>query len=272
MRRAQETNVLNLSTDAMLAAADELHAADPGNHPFVIGAIQAGGNIRADIDRTAVTGDLTFADLFRVLPLGKDPETGETGYPLVQVQTLQVVIKLAFELGVSVGLQRDSEFLVPGGMKIEYDLTRPAMDFTDMLNGQIGRITKITVRAPGDDLDNPTSVIYDMSRGAGLEWTGSFAARVPLVTSYYIASFAASIGAPLYDNAGNPRDITTRDGFLALVMQRADDSHILEWEAFIQYIHDQSAANASPGYLPDRYDESKPVGALPRRMICTHGC
>jgi hypothetical protein len=67
--RAQtETNMLNLSTDAMLATARG------ARRPTLV-AVQASGNVRDDIV-VGKTGVLSYADLYRIFPLGENPLDG----------------------------------------------------------------------------------------------------------------------------------------------------------------------------------------------------
>lgn len=260
-----ETNAINLSTDAMLDVAET----EVG--PTLV-AVQAAGSVRASIF-AGQTGDLSVADLFRVLPLGDDPLEDSAGYPLSRFSILAIELKAAFELSVSQGLIDSSFFLVGSGIQIEYDPTRdPQVLGADLLNDaldpQNGRILRILVDTDhSDGVDNPTEALFDIDR-TGAEWDSALGGALtlhPVVTSAYVASFAELAGVTLKDAVGSPVELSET------ILQRADGSTIKEYEAFMSYIVAECAANG--GQMPDRYDAQTSEGSTPRRLICVgSGC
>ena len=256
-RRSEETNILNLSTDSMLAAAREF-----GGETLI--SVNASGSVRNNIKK-GKTGKLTLADLYGIFPLGLNPLDGSIGYPLCRFYLFKVEIKGAFELAVSQGIIADALFLSPGGLRVEFDMSRPAanLDPIALLDPQNGRVTKITLDTTDDGVENPTVVFFDLTV-ANDEWLGGPAdVLFPVVTSLYVASFAESAGVTLKDAGGGELSLTEA------ILERPDGTDVKEFEAFISYVRDQAAANG--GKLPARYNEAVAAGATPRRMICTAG-
>ncbi len=256
--RAQvETNILNLSTDAMLAAAQEAG-------PTLV-AVQASGQVRDDIV-VGDTGVLTYADLYRIFPLGENPEDGSPGYPLTRFYIYTVELKAAFEVGASRGYIEDSLYLSGAGLKVEYDTSRDPQVVTSMaaaLDPQNGRVTRILLdEDPTDGVENYTIALFDIDRAD--EWDSEYGGAldlVPVVTSLYIASFAATAGVTLKDMSG--AELSLEDA----ILRRPDESAVKDYEAFITYV--RAICNDNGGLLPSRYDETSEEGAIPRRMICS---
>ena len=71
-------------------------------------AIQASGNVHADVLRSVAGGKLTFGDLFRVFPLGENSQDDSIGNPLVRAYIWTAELKGAMELSVSTGFVRKS--------------------------------------------------------------------------------------------------------------------------------------------------------------------
>lgn len=258
-RAKVETNILNLSTDAMLAADQEL-----GGEALV--AVQASGQVRDDI-LVGDTGVLTYADLYRILPLGENPEDGTPGYPLTRFYIFTAELKAAFEVGAARGYVEDSLYLGAAGVKVEYDTSRDPQVLSSMaaaLDPQNGRVTRISLDTdPTDGVDDYSVVLFDIDREEG-EWDseyGGVLSLVPVVTSLYIASFASTAGVTLKDMNGDPISLTDA------IMRRPDESAVKDYESFISYVRAICAANG--GLLPSRYDETSEEGTVPRRMICT---
>jgi hypothetical protein len=252
-RPSAETEILDLSTDSMLAAANTFAG------PTQV-AVDASGSVRGDI-RKGKGGQMTFADLFRIFPLGVDPTDGSVGYPLCRFFIWKVEIKGAMEIAVARGLSEDAFFLSPAGLEVEYDTTRaPAVlsPVTALLNPQNGRVTKMTLDTDGDGV--PDRVIFDLA-AVGNEWQGSPTELFTTVTSHSVAEFAGSAGVTLKNSDGDA--ITIEES----ILKRPDGSNVKQYEAFIGYIASESAKNG--GKLPSRYDESTPAGHVPRRMLCT---
>ena len=257
-RARVETNMLNLSTDAMLTVAEELAG------PTVV-AVQASGNVRDDIV-VGQTGVLSYADLYRIFPLGENPLDGSPGYPLTRFYIYTVELKAAFEVGASRGYVEDSLYLGAAGVKVEYDTSRDPQDVSSQaaaLDPQNGRVTRILVDVDHEDgVEDYTVALFDIDR-KGAEWEselgGPFTLQ-PVVTSLYIASFASTAGVTLKNEDGD--DITLADA----ILRRPDESVVKDYEAFIGYVRQICADNG--GLLPERYDETAEGGETPRRMIC----
>ncbi|MFS0559921.1 5'-nucleotidase C-terminal domain-containing protein [Terribacillus sp. 179-K 1B1 HS] len=104
--RADETELGNLITDAMLAKAQE-------KMPEVSIAMQNGGGIRAAIDQ----GPITVGEVIAVLPFGNDPAV---------VQLSGDEIKQILEYSVHLAPAESGGFLQVSGMKFTYDSTKEA--------------------------------------------------------------------------------------------------------------------------------------------------
>ncbi|QGH33690.1 LPXTG cell wall anchor domain-containing protein [Gracilibacillus salitolerans] len=102
--RANETELGNLITDAMLTKAREIN-------PEVVIAMQNGGGIRATIEE----GPITVGEVIAVLPFGNDPVVAElTG----------AEIKEILEHSVREAPAESGGFLQVAGMKFNYDSTK----------------------------------------------------------------------------------------------------------------------------------------------------
>ncbi|MGM8212723.1 5'-nucleotidase C-terminal domain-containing protein [Virgibacillus sp. W0430] len=106
--RANETELGNLITDAMLEKARE-------KYPETVIAFQNGGGIRAPIDK----GPITTGEIISVLPFGNDP--------VVATLTGQE-IKDILEHSVRLAPAENGGFLHVSGMKFYYDSTREPGD------------------------------------------------------------------------------------------------------------------------------------------------
>jgi len=112
--RANETELGNLVTDAMLAKTQELY-------PDTVIAFQNGGGVRAPIDE----GPITVGEVIEVLPFGNNP---------VIVELSGQEIKDIFEISVGAnerpegGLEENGGFLQVSGMEFYYDSTRESGD------------------------------------------------------------------------------------------------------------------------------------------------
>lgn len=102
--RANETELGNLVTDAMLAKAKT-------KYPDVVIAMQNGGGIRAPIAK----GAITVGQVINVLPFGNDP---------IIVTLSGAEIKALLELSVRSAPKEDGGFLHVAGMKFKYDSTK----------------------------------------------------------------------------------------------------------------------------------------------------
>jgi 5'-nucleotidase/UDP-sugar diphosphatase len=110
----------DLVTDAYRGVVTALQPLDP---PAL--AIEANGQLRASIVE-GTTGEIWFADLFQVLPLGIGPDQ-IPGYPLVSYYLTARDIRSGLELGGVPELAGSDVFLQVSGIKLEYDETKPPL-------------------------------------------------------------------------------------------------------------------------------------------------
>jgi 5'-nucleotidase / UDP-sugar diphosphatase len=259
LRIKTETNMLNLSNDAKLAAAEEFGG------PTDL-AIEASGTVRDDI-LVGRDGIMSYADLYRVFPLGENPLNGSIGFPLSRFYLFSAEIKAAFEVGVDRGYIDDSIYLSGSGVRVEYDTNRDPqvlMSMLDALDPENGRITKITIDTDkSDTFDETDLVMFDLSRESPWDdGTGSSPLTLhSVVTSLYIASFADSAGITLKDAAGGMLDL------FDTILRRPDKTEVKDYEAFVRYV--LVLAQENKGFLPAKYDEDSEAGSIPRHMICT---
>ncbi len=258
-----ETNAMNLDADAMLAAA--LAEGQPGRV-----ALQASGPIRGDL-LAGETGAITFGDLYRVVPLGADPTANPLtdpnalpGFPLVRALIPTAALRGALEGTLQFSLLDGDFFVAPAGMVVRYDMSRAPYDQTATCGLPAPGLCPgwVTYMA----LDDGT-VLYDVSLPFPHfgRTVNPASHALPVVTTWYVASFASTFGVPLLDMTGQP---TTPTG---AIIRRGDGSAVKDHEALGSYVHGVCAANG--GFLPSRYDAATPAGTVPRRMIdCTGGC
>ncbi len=243
-----ETNVANLDTDAMLDSADALAGATQI-------ALQNRGAIRANL-RKGATGVLSLADVFAAVALGLDPTDGKPGYPLVRVLLVTAELRAALEMTLQAAMVDPDYQLLPSGLKLEYDPTRTPFDSANPAGP--GWITKLSLV----DRDGNETALFDASITATGGWVSDPYAARSVVTSYQVASFAASFGIHLLDpGTGNP--ITPTNA----VLRRADGSSVKDYQSLASYVRSVCAANG--GELPSRYDGNTAEGHVPRRVVCT---
>jgi hypothetical protein len=262
-----ETNAMNLDTDALLAAANEFHLGAP-----TLVAIQASGPIRGNLV-PGKTQDISFADLYHLVPLGGDPTVRNPaadpnalpGYPLVRANIPTAALRAALEQTLQTSLVGGAGdfFLGVSSLKVKYDTSRTPFDAAAGPRAP-GWITFMALETGGREF-----VLYEPANPA-FTANGGWAANpltmaTPVATTLYVASFAASFGVPLLDDTGTPRSP------LELVLRRSDGSAVKDYEALGRYVVAQCAANARhAGFLPSRYDATTQEGAIPRRMLnCT---
>ena len=169
--RANETELGNLVTDAMLAKTQELY-------PETVIAFQNGGGIRAPI----AEGPITVGEVIEVLPFGNNP---------VVVELSGQEIKDTFEISVGAderpegGLGENGGFLHVSGMEFYYDSTREKEDrivamFVEQ-DGQLNRIqldenylvTTNAFTAGGGDGLTPLKDAYEEGRvqdSGAIDW------------------------------------------------------------------------------------------------------
>ena len=254
-----ESNMLNLDTDALLAAANTFGGATQV-------ALQARGSMRANI-APGKTGVLSFADLYRAAPLGVDPTNGTPGYPLLRFGMVRAELRAALEGTLLKSLEDPDYFVSPSGLKVKYDRTRAMWNPADPAG--LGWITYMaTVDSAGAE-----TPFYDTSlSAAGWLSAGAPTGLVQVAATYQLGAFAASLGI-------TPRNPTTGAPVTDLVslMVRypcatAPCPSVKDHQALASYVYAISGAPAVP--LPSRYDAtsatSNPTtnGAIPRRMVC----
>jgi 5'-nucleotidase / UDP-sugar diphosphatase len=251
----RESPVSVLIADAELATADAVGPTDV--------SVIALGVVRSGINK-GKTDLLSFADVFRILPLGLSPADGSVGYPLTRFAIWPVELKAALELMAGYAYHSEDTstyYLVTGGMKVEYDTSRPEAVLSDpakLLDPNYGRITKITVATNHAMPDMFDKVVFELP-GGWVAPINNFGPNFTVVTSLYIASYAGVNGITL-KHPTTGATITLNEA----IMKRGDGTEMKEWESLASYIR----AFPSGGTLPTRYDPAMP-GNFPRRMICT---
>lgn len=233
-----------LSADAMLVAADAW-AKDNGNATTHL-ALESGGVIRSGLLK-GKTGTISAADAFAVVPLGNSKDDGSLGYPLVRAGLTLVEIRAVFEASLVQGAKDVQLDIMPAGMKCEYDLTKtPSFatePFSDKSKGLVRRIWLDTDHTDG--ITQFDKLILDLDTGVG-----AVTDTYTVVTSSYIAKFAADVGA-------NPQNLA--------VLKRADQSEIKQFEAFMGFL-----AAAPNGTVPAIYDAKGTTYV--QRFVCSAGC
>jgi 5'-nucleotidase/UDP-sugar diphosphatase len=142
----KEAPVGNLVTDAYRTITSALQPSDP---PAI--AVDANGALRAPI-LAGKTGEIWFADLFRVTPLGIGPDQ-IPGYSLVTFYLNAKDLRSGFELGGAPEVVPGEFFLQVSGLKVAYDMSKPVF----------GRVSSLKLVTAGGDqaLDvNDTTTCY----------------------------------------------------------------------------------------------------------------
>jgi 5'-nucleotidase/UDP-sugar diphosphatase len=251
----RETELLDLSADAQLAAANSVA-------PTQL-AVEASGVLRVPSLLHSKSNKLGFGDIFAAVPLGISPTTGTPGYPLCRFFIFLGEIKATFEVTASYAYDTDSDlFVVPAGFRFQYDTTRKEFSssgsISDVNNGRVTRIDRLSAAdLAAGNYDGTYDTVWDVTQGG---WLDSPAKLVSVAASLYIAEFAAVAGVTLKDQNGNA--ILNNDP-TRTILHRADGTEIKEWEALASYI--SSAATA--GALPAQYQLTATPN-VPRRATC----
>jgi hypothetical protein len=246
----------------MLAAAARYVAGAP-----TVAALQASGPIRGDL-AVGETGAITFADLYRVVPLGGDPTADPLadpnalpGFPLVRAVIPTAALRGVLETLLQTSLLDGDFFVAPSGLLVTYDMSRAPYDQTETCGLPVAGLCPGWVTYLGIE-GGPA--LYDTSLAFPHFAVDPASHALPVVTTYYIASFAETFEVPLLDDLGQP--ITPEEA----IVRRDDGGAVRDHEALAEYVLE---ACAPDGVLPSRYDASTVEGAVPRRMIdCTGGC
>lgn len=246
-----ETDAMDLDTDAMLATARTIAGA-AGTVPPVA-ALQASGAVRGDL-AVGETGDLSFADVYRVAPLGVDPTTSTPGYPLVVAAMSTVELKDALELSLLQSMTDGDFFLGVAGMRVEYDKTRPPLPYPVTDPTAPGWITKVTTLDPaGNDVD----VLYDASQAN--PWGTTAMDLQTIVTTYQIGAFAGAFGVTLRDPQTGAPYASLGDAVLSAGGPPVKDSQSLA--GYVWAVCQHGTAD-----LPPVYQQVSLHG--PQRMVC----
>jgi 5'-nucleotidase / UDP-sugar diphosphatase len=257
----KETPLMVLAADAMLTSVEAVAG------PTVL-AVQARGVVRADLNK-GKSGTIAFGDVFRAFPLGISTIDGTVGYPLCRFAILGGELRAALEIVAGYAYSgapgASGYFLVPAGLKFEYDTNRTPFTSSatalDFLDPSKGRVTKITLAKDHSNLDDYTGangeVIWDVTAG-GFVNSGDPTGLYVVTSSLYIAQFAAGVGVMLKNVAGTAT-VAPQD----TIVMRSDGSELKDYESVASYIYAQSTANG--GMLPARYNGS----GGPRRDLCS---
>jgi 5'-nucleotidase len=248
-----ETPLSVLIADADLAAADKYSGGK--TDVSMVGA----GAVRDDLKKGR-TGQVTFNDIFRTVPLGVSPKNQSIGYPLVRFAIYLAETKAAFEVtaGYSYLNKNNGDyFLTTSGMQYFFDTSRAIFnnDTGSPLDAMNGRVTKFVESTDHSKLDTFDKPLFDVNDGG---WKGSPLDPVIVVTNFYIARFAYIAGVKLKDPVTKMELTSPGDA----ILHRPDGSEIKEWEALAEFLQAQGASNA--GKIPARYNAT-----APRRAFCT---
>ena len=253
----KETALLRLSADAALRSTEALVA------PTDL-AVQGAGVLRAELQANK-KGELSFADIFRVVPLGASPVSGSIGYPMTRFGIYLAEIKAAFE--VTAGLAYTSEtngdfYLVPSGMCFEYDTSRKVYDSGGALLDQSnGRVTKIYQATDHTKLDTCDKLLFDATNTALASsggYTMSPLAVFTATTNLYVTTFAYLAGVKLKDPADPTKTITPSQAVIFRKPPVPANTEIKEWEALGGYLRALSPAGGT-GDLPASYKKDAPI-------------
>ena len=137
-----ESPLGDLVTDAYRTLSAALQPTDPP-----VAAFEGNGQLRSNIAK-GKTGAVWLADLYRVTPLGIGPDS-KPGSPLVTFYLTPKDIASGLELGGAPEFVDDQFFLQLSGIKLEYDMTKPAFGRVSSLK-LVGANNVETVLDPKD--------------------------------------------------------------------------------------------------------------------------
>ncbi len=253
-----ETPLLRLLSDAFLHVVNGI---SPTRISMIVHGITRDG-IWLGKNRT-----ISFADVFRIFPMGQSPLTPDIadytpGFPLTRFAISASELKVILDMSIAAAYgstEGIDNFMVPSGLRYEFDSDRQAFDPSDPLNPDRGLITRLIVASDPSAPDNLDTVIYDRTQGGWL--INPAVTFFSMAVDYDIALFAGSKGISLR----NPENINEIYPLppLGAVVKRPDGTEQKSYEALGSYIVGVCRANG--GYLPDRYGPDTPA----RRVICT---
>jgi len=221
----QEAPVGNLVTDAYRTIAAALEPSAPAVFGF-----EANGQLRSPILK-GTTGQIWFADLFRITPIGIGPDT-VPGYPLVTFYLNAKDIRSGLELGAAGELLPDQYFLQISGLKATIDMSK----------GVFGRVTGLAIPGVGGAPDTALDVT-DTSKCYKVVATNYVAGLLGVVSTF--TSKALEVTAKDKDCV-TPVDPTIR--FVDADPTKAGVQELKQWQAVAKYVSMLPPATA--GGLP----------------------
>jgi len=245
-----ESSGLNLDTDAMWAVANNFSTSTTTEV-----AVQASGPMRGNLV-PGKTGEISFADVYNVVPLGGDPVELSPGYPLVRFHLAAAEVWGAFEFSLLYSTQDSDFYLSPAGLEVVFDRSQPPFNPVTRAGGWITRLTLI-------DRAGRRETIFDKSINPASGWLIDPMARlVSVVTTYYVAAFAQSAGITPRDATGVP--VTDLNSTILEIP--GVGAHWKDHQALAAYV---AFLDAAYWTLPSKYDEHASAGRVPQRVLCT---
>jgi 5'-nucleotidase / UDP-sugar diphosphatase len=260
-KAGEETNLGNLVADSMRWMVDQVdyNPGDPSSRKVDI-AVESNGVIRDDILK-GTTGQISFADAFRVLPLGfglEDDSMGNpfVGYPMVTFYVTASEIRKALEVITTVYPLKGNNsdyWLNISGLKFEYN---PKLLI-------FYRVRRIFL---GDETSGYATKPLD---------TSCFNKKLyKIAINYYVAQFIAVIGdytygfltiVPKDKNGVSYLDKTAHPDGLNEARVDADQvtpgvQELQEWDGFMQYL--ESLPSGSGGNPEVPYLYAGPTGRI----------
>ncbi|HEX2658400.1 MAG TPA: bifunctional metallophosphatase/5'-nucleotidase [Polyangia bacterium] len=221
-----EAPVGNLVTDAYRNIAAALQPTDP---PAL--AVEANGQLRSPISK-GKTGDVWFADLFRVLPIGIGPNQ-VPGFPLVTFYLNAKDLQSGLELGAAPELVPDQYFLQISGLKVEYDMSK----------GVFGRVSSLKLSKNG--VDTPLD-LADTTTCYKIVSTNYVAGLLGVVKSF--TKGLLEVNAKDAD-CKTLIDPTTR--FIDADPAKADVQELKHWQALLKYVSSFPDTSTPADGIPD---------------------
>ncbi len=196
---SNESNLANLVADANRWAANTYvpeFASDP-----VLVSVTANGVVRDGVYQ-GMTGKLTTADLFRVVPLGISPIENTPGFSVTDFYLSGPELKAALETGLTLGMTADSFWLSVSGARVTYDMSLPP--FNPAQPETTGQITRIEIVQPSSHPYADTRAAYESQHlydsMTGFSQPNRF---IHVAADFYITLFLENLGFCPRDAAGN---------------------------------------------------------------------
>ena len=220
----QEAPIGNLVTDAYRTIVGALQPTEP---PVI--AVEGNGQLRSDIAK-GKTGQIWFADLFRVSPIGIGPDQ-KPGYPLVTFYLSAKDIRSGLELGAAPELVNNEFFLQVSGLKVTYDMTKPPF----------GRVSSLKLVTPTGDEDIGVTNTTTCHKVV----TTSYVAGLLGVVSTFTKGALSVIAKD--QTCTTPVDPTIR--YVDADPNTAGVQEIKHWQAFVKYVSGLPDTNGNS--IPD---------------------